>query len=65
MSQTDRKRPTAHTSDVAVIGGGSDDRRNPLQHWAGDVAEILVFSRALPEAERLAVEGYLRLKYGL
>ncbi|HEX7897916.1 MAG TPA: hypothetical protein VF950_09165, partial [Planctomycetota bacterium] len=64
-AQSDRWRSLAHTSDVGVIGAGSDDARNPLTHWAGDVAEILVYSRALPEAERLAVEGYLRLKYGL
>lgn len=31
--------------------------------WAGDVAEILVYSRALTDAERQAVEDYLRDKW--
>ena len=53
------------TLDAWLFGAGADDSRNPLKFWAGDVAEILLFSRALPEAERLAMEGYLRLKYGL
>jgi hypothetical protein len=62
----DRFQPVAHTAENAILGGGSDDsRRNPAQGWAGDVGELLIYARALPEAERLAVEGYLRLKYGL
>lgn len=31
--------------------------------WAGDIAEILVYSRALTDVERQAVEGYLHDKW--
>lgn len=31
----------------------------------GDIAEVLIYDRALPEAERLAVNAYLRAKYRL
>lgn len=33
--------------------------------WSGDIAEILVYSRALGEAERQAVERSLLQKYGI
>lgn len=55
----------AHTQDVGTIGAGTDDRRNPLRFYAGDIAEILVFTRAITEAERDAIERYLRTKYGI
>ncbi len=64
LQLSDRKHPTAHCQDLAGIGLGSDDPRNPPVYWAGDLGELLIYSRALPDAERLAVEGYLRLKYG-
>jgi hypothetical protein len=35
------------------------------QYWAGDVAEILIFSSALSTAQRQQVEGYLAWKWGL
>ncbi len=31
----------------------------------GDIAEVLIYDRALPEADRLAVNAYLRAKYRL
>ena len=55
----------AHTLDTATIGAGNDGRGKELKYFPGDIAEILVFSRALPEAERDAIERYLRAKYGL
>lgn len=59
----DRMPSIAHTADTATIGGGSQGRP-PVKFFAGDIAEILVFSRALTEAERDAIERYLRAKYG-
>lgn len=61
---SDRWRPTAHVADQALIGAAQDPR-GETRHWAGDAGEILVFSRALPEAERLAVEAYLKSRFGL
>jgi len=40
----------------AYYGGGS--------YFAGDVAELLIFNRALTAGERLTVNGYLNGKYG-
>jgi hypothetical protein len=34
-------------------------------YWNGDIAEVLVYDRALTEVERQKVETYLRSKYGL
>ncbi len=56
---------TAHTLDTATIGAGNDGRGNAFKFFPGDIAEILVYTRALPEAERDAIERYLRGKYGL
>src|SRR6185503_6917279 len=58
----DRYPSIAHTVDTATIGGGSQGAP-PLKFFAGDVAEIIIFSRALTEVERDAVERYLRAKY--
>ena len=35
------------------------------EFWNGDVAEIIVYNRALSDAERKSVEDYLGKKYGL
>jgi hypothetical protein len=59
----DKMPSIAHTGDVATIGAGSQGRP-PVRFFAGDVAEILVFSRAVTEVERDAIERYLRAKYG-
>jgi hypothetical protein len=63
QSSKDKLPSIAHTSDAATIGAGSQGRP-PVKFFAGDVAEIIVFSRALSEAERDAIERYLRAKYG-
>lgn len=49
-------RPTPMTATTAgyVLGGG----------WTGDVAEILVYDRALNDGERVIVENYLNRRYG-
>ncbi len=41
------------------------DRTNAGRGWAGDLAEILVFSNALSTYDRQTVEGYLAWKWGL
>lgn len=64
QSLTDRRAPIAHTGSYAMIGAGSDARANPLAFWAGDIAEIVFFSRAISEVERDALERTLRAKYG-
>jgi len=35
------------------------------EHWQGDIAEVIVYSRALDDAERRSVEDYLAEKYAL
>lgn len=36
----------------------------PTQGFIGDVAEVLVYGRALSDAERASVQSYLKTKYG-
>lgn len=47
------------------IGGPSfrPDQGNATQRFVGDLAELLIYNRALPETERLGVESYLRDKW--
>lgn len=42
-----------------LIGGGS------IGYFGGDLPELMVFNRTLDNAEQLAVERYLNLKYGI
>ena len=35
------------------------------EYWHGDIAELLVFDRALPQSEREQVWGYLASRYGI
>ncbi len=59
MSQTGKLARIAGCKDAASIGRGPDGRT----FFAGGIAEILVYTRALPDDERQAVEQYLRAKY--
>ncbi len=43
----------------------SRDRAFKDRSWQGDIAEIILYSRALPDAERQQVEEYLTAKYGV
>lgn len=57
--------PTSHnenTLPVLYIGG-----TGPVffEHWQGDIAEMLVYNRALNDAERRNVEDYLAAKYAI
>lgn len=38
---------------------------NSFDVWDGDIAEIVIYQRALPADQRMAVESYLRRKWGL
>lgn len=61
----DKTFPIGHTGDTALIGGGNENPKVPPKFFSGDIAEILVFTRALSEHERDAIERYLRGKYGI
>jgi hypothetical protein len=55
------KRPTIQgTKDVAFLGSSSGP--SPT-YFPGEIAEILVYARALSESERREVEQYLMTKY--
>ena len=43
----------------------TDDRGIPNRSWNGDIAEILIYDKALSSAEELQIGNYLALKYGL
>ena len=43
---------------------GANSGASPADYYAGDMAEVLIFDRALSTPERVTVENYLDLKYG-
>jgi hypothetical protein len=52
---------------VLSTGAGYDVGRpqgTNLAYWDGRIAEVIVYARTLSPSERLAVEGYLKTKYG-
>ena len=49
--------PVANTGDVGYLGRGYQF------NWPGMVAEALVYTRTLSDAERQEVEAYLNSKY--
>ncbi len=51
-----------HRSDIGAYLGKAVSWAGSIQ---GDVAEVIVYSKALSDAERLAVEGHLAEKFGL
>lgn len=50
----------ANTRDVMTIGSGRFGNG-----WQGDIAEVLVYGRALPSAERQAIEQHIECAYGI
>jgi hypothetical protein len=53
---------------VLSTGAGYDVGRpqaTNLAYWDGNIAEVIVYARTLSESDRLAVEGYLKQKYGM
>ena len=61
VSQGGKLATIAGCRDTGNLGRGYDDNT----YYAGDIAEVLVYSRALSSAERVAVEQYLDSKYRL
>jgi hypothetical protein len=61
-----------NTGDQAASGSGTADGNMQIGEAVGGsgaliggVAEILLYSRVLPDADRIVVEGYLATKWGL
>ncbi len=54
---------SALLSGYTTMGIGNSD--STTRFFNGDIAEVLIFNRALPVAEREAVERYLAERYGL
>src|SRR5262249_28361938 len=59
MSQSGKVSAIAGTRDTATIGRGF----NTGTYFPGDIAEILVYSRALSSTERSSVDRYLNGRY--
>ncbi|MBI4659123.1 MAG: hypothetical protein HY735_09800 [Verrucomicrobia bacterium] len=58
-SQGDKLEAIAGCRDVGNLGRGYNDNT----YWAGDILEALVYTRALSDTERRAIELYLKEKY--
>lgn len=63
-SYSSERHEIQNRSAVRIGGPSSRSRQEDArQSFVGDLAELLIYSRALPEAERAAVEEYLRQKW--
>jgi hypothetical protein len=53
------------TTGPVTAANFSNDRNgaSPVKTWQGDLAELIIYDRALSAAERVAVEAYLVAKY--
>ena len=50
----------------STIGAGNGANNNGMAEiWNGDIAELMIFDRALTDEERRAVERYLSARYGV
>jgi len=49
---------------ITTIGSNSSGTSG-IQHFPGDIAEVIFYSAALNEAQRIIVENYLSSKYGV
>jgi prepilin-type N-terminal cleavage/methylation domain-containing protein len=63
-TSADDSEPTQTTALIAN-SGASIARYSNLGYYNGDVAEIIIFTRALKTEERQAVEAYLSKKYAI
>jgi len=52
---------SSHTAPLTI--GAGFENGSYVQHLSGDIAEIIIFNKLLTDAERLAIEGKLTLKY--
>lgn len=55
-------QPTLGAADIKWFGR---TETNNAAYWSGDIAEVIVYSYAMTDSERRAVEKYLGTKYGL
>jgi hypothetical protein len=46
------------------ISVGDDDAGNAARFWKGDIAEIISYNRIITDTERVALQNYLKGKYG-
>jgi hypothetical protein len=60
LTQSGKLSPITGVSNVGTVGRGWNNTG-----FLGQIAEVLVYNRALTAAERQAVEQYLKSKYGL
>jgi len=51
--------PVGNTGDIGYLGRGHEG------NWPGKIAEVLVYTRTLPDNERELVEQYLSSKYSI
>jgi prepilin-type N-terminal cleavage/methylation domain-containing protein len=56
--------PSPNTGLSSYVGA-QIGRFNTLTHYNGDIAEIIMFNRAVTALERNSVESYLRRKWGI
>lgn len=62
--------PTGNTMVSLVTAGDVEanrlvnDRGSGGRNWDGDIAELILYSDPLTDAERLTIENYLRAKWG-
>ena len=53
------------TKTMSIFAQANDNSTNSTNFWDGDIAEILIYSSALSDANRQAVENYLMAKWGI
>jgi hypothetical protein len=56
--------PLQSSSDFSVLGG-QKATSNPERTFSGNIGEILIYDRKLANSELLAIETYLKSKWGL
>lgn len=53
------------SENAAILIGAPDNGNHLLESFKGQLAEFILFERSLSETERVQVETYLALKYGI
>ncbi|WP_158655119.1 LamG-like jellyroll fold domain-containing protein [Flavivirga eckloniae] len=59
---TDATNTYAPTSPIANIGGHPS---NTAKRWDGGIAEVIIYTGSITNAERDKIESYLAIKYGV
>jgi hypothetical protein len=65
LASAPRINPMGNFNNPISLGGVFGDPEQYSQMWTGEVAEVLIFSRAVTSDERQMVEVYLAQKWGL